>query len=79
MAEPNANEAAANLARQQLRRMHAVPGQVDQMLRNVIQMCWMALPPERQTVDEVEAQVRRLMDRAIRDLREDAEAFGFGK
>jgi hypothetical protein len=52
------------------------PGQVDQMVRQAIQTCWMILPDERKNVDELEVQVRRLVDRAIRDLREDAAAFG---
>ena len=51
-------------------------GHVDQMLRNTLQMCWMALPQDRQTVEELESQMRRLLDRAIRDLREDEVAFG---
>ena len=36
----------------------------------------MALPRNRQNVDEVEKQVRRLVDRALRDLYEDHEQFG---
>ena len=54
------------------------PQQVDQEIRQAIQVCWMALPPERQNVDEVEREIRRLVDRALRDLREDAERFGLG-
>lgn len=54
------------------------PGQVDHMLRQAIEFCWMALPQDRRSVDEVESQMRRLMDRALKDLREDAEAFGPG-
>lgn len=63
-----------------MRRMRAMmgPQQVDQSIRQAIQFCWMALPPEQQTVDEVERQIRRLVDRALRDLREDAGQFGLG-
>jgi hypothetical protein len=54
------------------------PQQVDQQIRQAIQFCWMALPPERQNVQEVETQIRRIVERAFRDLREDAESFGLG-
>lgn len=53
------------------------PMQVDQQLRQAIQMCWLSLPPERRSAVEVEAQIRRLMDRALASMREDASAFGF--
>ncbi len=52
------------------------PGHVDQTIRQAIQVCWMALPKEKRTVDEVERQMRRLVDRAINDFREDDESFG---
>ncbi len=52
------------------------PGQVDQTIRQAIQWCWMALPKDRRNMEEVESQIRRLVDRAIKDLREDREAFG---
>lgn len=55
------------------------PQQVDQQIRQAIQFCWMALPPEQQNVAEVEKQIRRIVDRALRDLREDAESFGLGR
>jgi hypothetical protein len=63
------------------KRMQAFfsPLQVDQQIRQAIQFCWMALPPEQQTVDDVEKQVRRILDRAFRDLREDADSFGLGR
>ena len=54
------------------------PGHVDQTIRQAIQVCWMALPKEKRTVDEVERQIRRLVDRAIEDFREDGESFGRG-
>jgi len=55
------------------------PQQVDESVRRAIQMCWMALPDERKNVGEVEKQIRRIVDRALRDLREDSDAFGLGK
>ena len=52
------------------------PGHVDQMVRGAIQACWMALHKERRSADELESQIRRLVDRAIKDFREDSEQFG---
>jgi hypothetical protein len=55
------------------------PGQVDQTIQHAIQMCWMMLPEDRKTVDELEKQLRRVIDRAFQSLRDDAEQFGLGK
>jgi hypothetical protein len=52
------------------------PGQVDQQIRQAIQMCWMMLPKDKKNVDELEKQIRRLMERAIKDLRKDFNVFG---
>lgn len=52
------------------------PGQVDQAIRQAIQMCWMMLPPEKKTPDELEANIRRIVDRAIQNFRDDAKIFG---
>lgn len=51
------------------------PGQVDQTVRQAIHFCWMALPKDRKNADELEKQVRRIVDRALRDFREDSEQF----
>jgi len=51
------------------------PGHVDQAVRQAIQACWMALPKSKRTVDEVDSHIRRLVDRALKDLRDDSEAF----
>jgi hypothetical protein len=63
-----------------MQRMRAFfsPQQVDEQFRQAIQFCWMALPPGKRTVAEVESQIRRIVDRALRDLREDADSFGLG-
>lgn len=55
------------------------PGQVDQMVRQAIQFCWMALPKERRNAGELETQIRRIVDRAFRDFNEDCEQFGRAK
>jgi hypothetical protein len=55
------------------------PQQVDHFIRQAIQFCWMALPPEQQNAEAVEKQIRRIVDRALRDLREDIDTFGSGR
>ena len=52
------------------------PGHVDQAVRQSIQACWMALPKSKRTVEEVEMQIRRLVERALKDLAEDGQIFG---
>jgi hypothetical protein len=52
------------------------PHQIDQLVRQAIQFCWMSLPKDRRTAEELEKQIRRLVDRALKDFREDREAFG---
>lgn len=55
------------------------PGQIDQMIRQGIQYCWMALPKDRRNAAELEKQIRRIVDRALEDFREDQEQFGRSK
>ena len=52
------------------------PGQIDSQLRNLINMCWMTLPAEKKTIDELERIFKHIVDRAFRDLREDRVIFG---
>jgi hypothetical protein len=52
------------------------PHQVDQSVRQALQVCWMSLPKERRTSKELEKQIRRLVARALKDFREDRKAFG---
>lgn len=54
------------------------PGQVDASIRQTLQMLWMIMPEDKKNVDKVEREFRRLADRALRDLREDSQAFGRG-
>ena len=67
--------AAGDDAAQRMAEMFG-PAQVDQMIRQSIQFCWMGLPADRRSTDEVEAQIRRIVDRALRDFRDDRQAFG---
>jgi hypothetical protein len=53
------------------------PAAVDQMIRQAISHCWMILPPEKKNVESVSTEVRRVVERALTNLREDAESFGF--
>ena len=52
------------------------PAQADQSVRQALHICWMMLPKEKRTVDELERQFRRIVDRALKDAREDDQAFG---
>lgn len=61
-------------AREKMRDMFG-PTQIDQQLRQAIHFCWMGLPNDKRTVDELERQIRRLVDRALRDVREDFDEF----
>jgi hypothetical protein len=54
------------------------PAQIDHMIRQAVQFCWMGLPKERRSIEEVEAQIRRIVERALRDFRQDRQAFGHG-
>ena len=54
------------------------PCAVDTQLREVIRTCWSAMPENKRTVADVEAEIRRLVDRALKDLKEDAQSFDFG-
>lgn len=52
------------------------PQQVDHSIRQAIGQCWNRLPSSRRNAEEVTAQIRRIVERALRDFREDVEAFG---
>jgi hypothetical protein len=55
------------------------PGHVDEQIRQAIHFCWMMLPDDRKSVAELEQQFRRIVERALKDLKDDADAFGLGK
>jgi hypothetical protein len=54
------------------------PNQIDQMVRQAISFCWMMAPKEKKNIEFVEAEIRRVVERALRNLKEDADAFGVG-
>ncbi len=51
------------------------PSGPDHDIRHAIKCVWLFLPEEMRNVDEVERQIRRLVDRALRDFRDDSEEF----
>lgn len=51
------------------------PGRVELFIRSAIHLCWHSLPEEKQSLDIVEGQFRRLVDRVFSNLREDADTF----
>jgi hypothetical protein len=52
------------------------PTTVDHTIRQAIQFAWMSAPAEKRTADQVERIIRHLVDRALKDFREDAITFG---
>jgi len=52
------------------------PQAVDQAIRQAISTCWMMLSEKKKNVATVEAELRRVVDRALANLKEDASAFG---
>lgn len=52
------------------------PHSVDHVVRQAITLCWMILPEDKKSIHAVESEIRRIVDRALKDLREDATAFG---
>jgi hypothetical protein len=55
------------------------PSHIEQSVRQAIRTYWIVMPDENRTIDELEKQFRRIVDRAFEDLREDGEAFGLLK
>ncbi len=52
------------------------PQTVDQAVGHAIAMCWMMLPKNKQNPDAVATEIHRIVERALANLREDAQAFG---
>lgn len=77
MAYLNVHDQSSGDDEQAMKRMRDVlgPGHIDQSIRQAIQFCWMSLPPDRRAVDDLEKEVRRIVERALSNLREDAKAF----
>jgi hypothetical protein len=52
------------------------PAEVDQLVRKTLQLCWRAMSRDRRSIEEHQRQVHRLVERGLRDFREDREEFG---
>ncbi len=52
------------------------PHQVDQQISQAISTCWMLMPDDKKNPDAVAAEIRRIVERALANLKEDAQAFG---
>ena len=48
---------------------------VDQKLRECLQVLWLSLPNEHKNEESVEHHYRRLVERALRDFKEDLQNF----
>jgi hypothetical protein len=55
------------------------PQAVGQIIRQAISTCWMMLPEGKKTAEAVEREIRRLVDRALEDLKEDVKAFALNE
>ena len=49
------------------------PGAVDHMLRRAMDICWMTMARDRRSVDGLAEEMRRLLERAIQDMRQDED------
>lgn len=49
------------------------PGAADSAMRQVAAMCWMDLPKEDRSLDALEAEMRRLLERVVANMREDED------
>ena len=67
---------AGNDPKNAMREMFG-PAGVDQQIRQAISTCWMMLPEGKRNSEAVATEIRRIVERALNNLSEDAEAFGF--
>jgi hypothetical protein len=51
------------------------PNAVDRQLREAIQLCWMLMPSNRKSIDEVEKEIHRMVERAFGEMRDDLDRF----
>jgi hypothetical protein len=52
------------------------PMAIDGAIKQAIMLCWMMLPKKKRNAEAVEVEIRRLVDRALTNLKEDLRAFG---
>ena len=51
------------------------PGAVDSQIRHAISTCWMMLPDGKRTPEAAATEIRRIVERALANLADDASAF----
>src|SRR4051812_19526460 len=56
--------------------MFQTPAQLDQSIRQAVQLCWTVIPMDRRTIEELHQQFRRMVERALKDFAEDKAEFG---
>ena len=49
---------------------------VTQTLHQAIMHCWLAMPAQKKTVQDVETELRRILQRTLKHWSDDAIAFG---
>ncbi|MFI5461268.1 MAG: hypothetical protein ACHRXM_38180 [Isosphaerales bacterium] len=52
----------------------AGPMAMDRFIKQMIYVCWILLPKERKSLESLEKEIRRLVDRAFKDLKDDCES-----
>ena len=53
------------------------PQAEDQAIGQAISTCWMMMPPDKKNPAAIAAEIRRVVERALANLKDDADAFGF--
>ncbi len=61
--------------KEMMRTMYG-PQAVDQQIRQAIHTCWMLLPDDQRSPELLEAEIRRVVERALANFKEDAKSFG---
>ena len=51
------------------------PGVVDVKVREAMQLCWIMLPDDNRTTSRLVDEMRRILERALKDVQDDERAF----
>lgn len=52
------------------------PQAVDGAIRQAMSMCWQMMPDSKKDMASLEAEIRRIFERALDNMKQDAKAFG---
>lgn len=77
--KPQSRVSVSGMSRGRSQRDLMGPLMVDQTLRQSIMHCWMMLPEDQRSPENVEKEMTRLLKRALKDMRDDASSFGFSE